>query len=70
MQWQPRREFWGRTCVQKNFSYCMLLLQTGTITATVRDSHHYSNDLLQGGLKDHLLHSILYMAIHLLKFVL
>ena len=33
----------------------MLLLQTGTITATVRDSCHYSNDLLQGGLEDCLL---------------
>ena len=39
-------KFWGRTHAQKNFSYCLLLLKTGTITATVRDSHHYSNGLL------------------------
>ena len=48
-------KFGGRTS-GKNFSYCSLLLQTGIITATVRDSLHYSNDLLQGGLKDCLLH--------------
>ena len=53
-------KFEGRTCAQKNISYCSLLLQTGTITATVRDSHHYSNDLLQGGLEDHLLHFFIY----------
>ena len=35
-------KFEGRTCAQKNVSYCSLLLQTGTIMATVRDSHHYS----------------------------
>ena len=57
-------KFWGRTCVQKNVIYCSLLLQTGTITATVRDSHHYSNDLLQGALEDRLLH-FSYMAVPL-----
>ena len=61
-----QREFWGRTCVQKNFSYCSLLLQTGNITTTVRDSPHYSNDLLQGGLKDRLLY-FLYMAVMFAK---
>ena len=50
----------GRTCAQKNFSCCLLLLQTGTITATVRDSRHYSNNLLKGGLKDCLLHFFVY----------
>ena len=49
-------KFEGRTCTQKNVSYGLLLLQTRTIMATVRDSHHYSNDLLQGGLEDRLLH--------------
>ena len=53
-------KFGGRTCAQKNFSYCLLLLQTGTITATIKDSHHYSNDLFQGGLEDCLLHSFVY----------
>ena len=54
------RKFWGRTYPQKNFSYCSLLLQTGTIVATVRDSHHNSNDLLQGGLEDvHYIQNIL-----------
>ena len=57
-------KFEGRTCAQKNVSYCSLLLQTGTITATVRDSHHYSNDLLQGALEDRLLH-FSYMAVPL-----
>ena len=38
-------KFWGRTSAQKNLSYCLLWLQTGTITATVRDSRHYSNNL-------------------------
>ena len=37
-----------------------MLLQTKTITATVRDSHQYTNDLLQGGLKDRLLHFFIY----------
>ena len=32
--------------------------------ANVRDSYHYSNHLLQGGLEDCLLH-FLYVAIHL-----
>ena len=50
-------KFWGRTRAQKNVSYCSLLLQ-----ATVRDSYHYSNDLLQGGLEDCLLH-FLYMTV-------
>ena len=59
-------KFEGRTCAQKNVSYCSLLLQTGTITATVRDSHHYSNDLLQGALEDRLLH-FSYMAVSLAK---
>ena len=54
-------KFWGRRRVQKNVSYCSLLLQTGTITATVRDSRHYSNDLLQGGLKDRILHSYFFI---------
>ena len=49
---------------RKMVSYCSLLLQTGTITATVRDSHHYSNDLLQGGLEDYLLY-FSYMAVPL-----
>ena len=53
-------KFWGRTRVQKNISYCSLLLQTGTIMATVRDSCYYSNDLLQGGLEDRLLHFFVY----------
>ena len=53
-------KFWGKTCVQKNVSYCSLFLQTGIITATVRDSCHYSNDLLQGGLEDRLLHFFVY----------
>ena len=39
-------KFWSRTCTQKNYSCCSMLLQIGTIMATVRDSHHYSNDLL------------------------
>ena len=34
--------------------------------ATVRDSHHYSNDLLQGALEDRLLH-FSYMAVPLAK---
>ena len=38
-------KFWSKTVVQNNISYCSLLLQTGTITATVRDSRHYSNNL-------------------------
>ena len=45
-------KFGGRTRAQRNFSRCLLFLRTVTITATVRDSHQYSNDLLQGGLKD------------------
>ena len=53
-------KFWDRIRDQKNVSYCLLLLQTGTITVTVRDSRHYSNDLLQGGLKDRLLHFFVY----------
>ena len=54
-------KFGSRTHVPKNFSCCSLLLQIGTITATVRDSHH-SNDLpgLQGGLNDRLLHFFVY----------
>ena len=55
-------KFWGRIHAQKNLSYCLSLLQTGTIMATVRDSRHYSNNLLQGGLEDSLLH-FLYMAV-------
>ena len=47
-----------------NVSYCSLLLQIEIITATVKDSRHYSNDLLQDGLKDRLLH-FLYVAIPL-----
>ena len=54
----------GHAGTQKNFSYCSLLLQTRTIMATVRDSHHYSNDLLQGGLEDHL-NTFLFTAIPL-----
>ena len=42
------------------FRCCLLLLQTETIMATVRASCHYSNDLLQGGLEDHLLHFFIY----------
>ena len=57
-------KFEGRTCAQKNVSCCLLLLQIETLTTTVSDSHHYSNYLLQGGLKDHLLH-FSYMAIPL-----
>ena len=53
-------KFWGRTHAQKNVSYCSLLLQTETITATMRDSRHYSNDLLQGGLEDCLLYLFVY----------
>ena len=53
-------KFWGRTHAQKNVSYCSLLLQTETITATMRDSRHYSNDLLQGGLEDCLLYLSVY----------
>ena len=53
-------KFWGRERAQKNFSYCPLLLQTGIITGTVRDSCHYSNELFQGGLKDRLLHFFVY----------
>ena len=53
-------KFWGWARSQKNFSYCSLLLQTGTITATVSVSHHYSNDLFQSGLEYHLLHSFVY----------
>ena len=53
-------KFWGSTRAQKYISYCLLLLQTGTITATVRDSRHYSNDLLQGGLEDYLLNFFVY----------
>ena len=45
--------------VPRKSSYCLLLLQT---TATIRDNCHYSNDLLQGGLEDCLLH-FLYMAV-------
>ena len=41
-------------------SYCSFLQQTGKITATIRDSRHYSNDLLQGGLEDRLLHFFVY----------
>ena len=43
-------KFGGRTHAQKNVCYCSLLIWSGTITATVRDSWHYSNDLLQDGL--------------------
>ena len=39
-------KFWGRTHAKKNFSYCSLLPQTGTVMATVRNFHN-SNDLLQ-----------------------
>ena len=55
-------KFWDRTRAQKNVSYSSLLLQTGpgTITATVRDSRLYSNELLQGGLEDRLLHFFVY----------
>ena len=56
------RKFWGRIRAQKNLSYCLSLLQTRTIMATVRDSCHYSNNLLQGGLEEDLLH-FLYMAV-------
>ena len=45
---------------RKMVTYCLLLLQTVTITATVRDSHHYSNDLC--GLEDYLLY-FSYMAV-------
>ena len=63
--------FVGRTRAQKNFSYCSLLLQIGTIMATVRDSCHYSNDLLQYGLKDRLLDFfIIIWSFLLLKLVL
>ena len=55
-------KFWGRTHAQKNFSYCSLFLQTGTIMATVRDSHHYSNDLLQSGPEDRLVHFFVYYS--------
>ena len=41
-------------------NYCSLLQQTGKITATIRDSQYYSNDLLQGGLEDRLLHIFVY----------
>ena len=46
--------------VPRKTSYCSLLLQTGKSMATVRDSRHYSNDLLQGGLKGHLIHFFVY----------
>ena len=54
------------TCAQKKFSYYSLLPQAGTIMATVRDSRRYSNDLLQGGVENCLLH-FLYMAVPLAK---
>ena len=38
----------------------LLFLGTVTITATVRNSRQCSNDLLLGGLKDHLLHFFVY----------
>ena len=53
-------KFGGRTHAQKNFSCCSPYLQTVTITATVRDSHQYSNDSLQGRLEDCLLHFYIY----------
>ena len=53
-------KFGGRTHAQKNFSCCSLYLRTVTITATVRDSHQYSNDSLQGRLEDCLLHFYIY----------
>ena len=56
-------KFWGRTRAQNNVSYCSLLLQTRTVTVTLRNSRHFSNDLLQDGLKDHL--HFLYIAIAL-----
>ena len=52
-------KFWRRTHPRK-VSYCPLLLQTGTITATVRDSRHYFNNLLQGELEDGILHFFIY----------
>ena len=54
----------GHVGAQKNFSYCSLLFKTGTIMATLRDSRHYSNDLLQGGLKDclHFLYMVILLA--------
>ena len=60
--WSGSQEgkFEGRTCAQKNSSYCSLLLHTGAITAIYYKSHHYFNDLLQGGLKDRLLHLFIY----------
>ena len=64
-------KFWGRTRALKNVSYCSLLLQTETSIATVRDSRHYSNDLLQDGFEDRLLYFFIYgPAFHLLKLVL
>ena len=60
-------KFWGRIRVQNNFSYCLLLIQIGTIMASVRDSRHYSSNLLQGGLEDSLLQTFMYMAVLLAK---
>ena len=53
-------------CPEKLQPHCSLLLQTGTITAIVRDSCHCSNDLLQVGIEYRLLH-FLYMAVLLAK---
>ena len=38
---------------RKNSAVYSLFLRVGTITATVTDSHQYSNDLPQGGLEVH-----------------
>ena len=46
--------------VPRKSSYCSLSQQTGKIMATIRDSRHYSNDLLQGGFEDRLLHFFVY----------
>ena len=43
----------GHAGAQKNFNYYYRL---ELYTATVRDRCHYSNDLLQSALEDHLLH--------------
>ena len=53
-------KFGGRTRVQKKFQLLLTIFTDWLITATVRDSCQYSNDLLQDELKDCLLHFFVY----------
>ena len=46
-------------CPEKH-QLLFVVLKTGSITATISDSHHYSNNLLQGGFEDRLLHFFIY----------